>query len=247
MKDSVERAIEAIKNSKRTTVFSGAGISVESGIPPFRGENGLWNKFNPEILDINYFFQHPEKSWKAIKEIFYDFFGKAKANDAHILLGELEKKGLIHSIITQNIDGLHQEGGSKEVYEFHGSSRELICTGCGKKYKAEDINLDVLPPLCDDCGALLKPDFVFFGEPIPEPARTQSFAETDLADVFLVIGTTGEIMPASLIPFEASRKGKTIIEINVEPSNFTRQITGIFLQGKATEMMRRIYDGILTK
>lgn len=107
MTDKLNQAAELIKNSRRTTAFTGAGISVESGIPPFRGKDGLWSKIDPVFLDINYFHQYPEKSWRLIKEIFYDFFGQAKPNAAHFALAEMEKKGLLHSIITQNIDNLH--------------------------------------------------------------------------------------------------------------------------------------------
>ena len=166
----IEEAAKLIKNAKHITAFTGAGISVESGIPPFRGENGLWNKFDPIFLDINYFHQNPHKSWKLIKEIFYDFFGKAKPNVAHLVLSEMERAGYINSVITQNIGNLHQKAGSKEIYEFHGTSQNLICTNCNKVYSANIIDLNNLPPKCKKCGTVLKPDFVFFGEPIPEPA-----------------------------------------------------------------------------
>jgi len=235
-------AAELIKHSSRTVAFTGAGISVESGIPPFRGKDGLWSKFDPAFLDINYFHQNPGESWKLIKEIFYDFFGQAKPNAAHFALNELEKKGFLHAVITQNIDNLHQNAGSQEVYEFHGNSRNLICTNCFKSYLAENTDLFTLPPTCKNCGTVLKPDFVFFGEPIPEPANTNSFAEAINADVFILIGTTGEIMPASLIPYEAKKNNKKIIEINIEPSNYTYSITDIFLKGKATEVMPALLD-----
>jgi len=230
-------AVELIKHSSRTVAFTGAGISVESGIPPFRGNDGLWSKFDPVFLDINYFHQYPEKSWKLIKEIFYDFFGQAKPNTAHYALAEMEKKGLLHSIITQNIDNLHQNAGSKEVYEFHGNSRYLICETCSESFLAKNIDLSSLPPRCPYCKTILKPDFVFFGEPIPEPANTSSFSEAINAELFILIGTTGEIMPASLIPFEAKKNKKKIIEINIVPSNYTNTITDIFLQGKASEVV----------
>ena len=238
----IEKAAELIRNAKHVTAFTGAGISVESGIPPFRGENGLWSIFNPIFLDINYFHHNPLKSWKLIKEIFYDFFGKAKPNAAHFALSEMEKSGYINSVITQNIDNLHQEAGSKEVYEFHGTSRDLICTNCNKIYSATNIDLSQLPPKCEKCGTVLKPDFVFFGEPIPEPARTNSFAETEIADVFVLIGTTGEIMPASIIPIEAKRNNVKIVEINIQPSNYTNKITDIFLEGKATKIMQKLLE-----
>lgn len=239
---NITEAVNIILSSKRTTAFTGAGISVESGIPPFRGENGLWSKFDPEFLDINYFLNYPDKSWKLIKEIFYDYFGKAQPNDAHKALSKLESMGFLSSIITQNIDGLHQQAGNKNVYEFHGNSRDLICVKCAKIHKASKIDLTHLPPKCSSCGNVLKPNFIFFGESIPEPAQSNSYTETKNADVFLVIGTTGEIMPASLIPIEAKNNNKTIIEINTNPSNYTNSITDIFIQGKATEVMNEILN-----
>jgi len=235
----IKEAAELIKNSKRTVAFTGAGISVESGIPPFRGKGGLWNKFNPEFLDIKYFMSNPEKSWELIKEIFYDFFGKAQPNAAHTALAEMEKMGLLQSVITQNIDNLHQQAGNTEVYEFHGNSRNLVCLGCSKLFSVSEIDLTHLPPRCNECGGLLKPDFVFFGEPIPEPANSKSFDEAFNADVFLVIGTTGEIMPASMIPFQAHKNGKKIIEVNIKPSNYT-DIADVFLQGRATDVMQQL-------
>ena len=244
--DKLKEAAELIKHSSRTTSFTGAGISVESGIPPFRGENGLWSKYDPVFLDINYFHQYPEKSWSLIKEIFYDFFGQAKPNAAHFALAEMEKTGLLHSIITQNIDNMHQNAGSKEVYELHGNSRYLKCETCSKSFLAKKINLSSLPPRCPYCKTVLKPDFVFFGEPIPEPANANSYRETIDAEVFILIGTTGEIMPASLIPYTAKHNNKKIIEINIEPSNYTNTVTDIFLQGKATEVMQSLLKNLIS-
>jgi NAD-dependent deacetylase len=237
MRDVIEKAAGIIKSSSRTVACSGAGISVESGIPPFRGENGLWSTYNPVFLEIGYFRSHPLESWKLIKEIFYDYFGKARPNRAHEGLAELEKAGYLHAVITQNIDNLHQQAGSSEVYEFHGSSRELVCMKCGKVCLAGDMDLDDLPPRCPGCGDVLRPNFVFFGEPIPEPAQTRSIEEAQRADALLLIGTTGEIMPASAIPLLAKGKGAVILEINIEPSRYTDDITDIFIQGKASEMV----------
>ena len=243
----LNQAIDLIINSSHTTVFTGAGVSVESGIPPFRGENGLWNKIDPIFLDSRYFHKYPEKSWKLIKDIFYVFFGKARPNDAHYALAEMENKGLLNVIITQNIDNLHQQAGSREVIEFHGTSRRLVCTNCGRQFEATEELLDILPPKCGNCSGILKPDFVFFGEPIPEPASSHSFNEAGIADVFILIGTTGEIQPASTIPVIAKNNGAKIIEINIEASNYTNNITDLFLEGKATEIMIKLLNQSLIR
>ncbi len=245
MNTKIQEAARVIKNSQHTIVFTGAGISVESGMPPFRGEHGLWNKYDPNTLDINYFYAKPKESWEVIKEIFFDFFGTVKPNQAHILIGELEKKGYVKSVITQNIDNLHQEGGSETVYEFHGNSRQLICTKCEAKYDMAAVELQELPPKCESCGGLLKPDFIFFGEGIPTYAYNKSIEEAQAADVCLVVGTTGEVMPANMIPQIAKQNNATIIEINTEMSAFTNMITDYYLQGKAVEKMQELYDEIM--
>jgi len=241
----IEKATHAIKNSNRMSAFTGAGISVESGVPPFRGENGLWSKHDPSKFRINYFKAHPEESWQIIRDEFFSTFNEVEPNQAHKGLAQMEQKGYLDTIITQNIDNLHQEAGSKEVYEFHGNSRYLICLKCGARIPVESREYDELPPKCEKCGGLLKPDFIFFGEPIPELARNQALEETKKSDLFLLIGTTGEVMPASRIPVLASRKGATIIEVNIQKSNFTDRITDIFLKGKATEMVQKLEKALL--
>ncbi len=239
-----QEAARIIKNAKHVTAFTGAGISVESNIPPFRGENGLWNQYDPVFLDIRYFHARPRESWRLIKEIFYDFFGQARPNAAHFGIAQLEKDGYVKATITQNIDNLHQDAGSMEVYEYHGNSRDLVCTSCGYKSPASLFDLNLLPPLCTRCSEVLKPDFIFFGEAIPEPAMSLSFQEAEKADVFLLVGTTGEVMPAAQLPRIAKRNGAKIIEINIAPSAYTAQITDIFLQEKATIAMTRLLETI---
>lgn len=233
-------ASAVLRNARRAVAFTGAGISVESGIPPFRGEGGLWSTYDPVILDITYFRRNPLRSWQAIKEIFYDYFGSAEPNTAHGVLADWEARGLIDAVITQNIDHLHQRAGSRNVLEFHGTSEYLVCDQCGEKCTALEADLRHLPPRCPGCGDILRPDFVFFGEPIPEPANSRSFGEAEIADVFLLIGTTGEIMPASLIPQVAKEHGASIIEINPDTTAFTNTIVDIHLPDTATVAMEHL-------
>jgi len=246
VENNIQIAIDLIVNSKHAIAFTGAGISVESGIPPFRGETGLWSKYDPNVLDLNHFHLNPVEAWKVIKEIFYDFFGKAKPNVAHIALAELEKQELIRAVITQNIDNLHYEAGSREVYEFHGNSRMLVCPYCSKKVEAAEADLENIP-LCDHCHAVLKPDFIFFGEGIPELAYSSSVEAAQNTDLVIIIGSTGEVTPASSIPQIAKQNGAKIIEINPEKTLFTDSVTDIFLQGKATEIMSELLIGIKQK
>jgi len=232
--EQTEKAAAAIRNAKYCTAFTGAGISVESGIPPFRGENGIWNNYNPVVLDLGFFYQNPVESWTAIKEIFYDFFGTARPNAAHILLAEMEREGLLKVLITQNIDNLHYEAGSREIVEYHGNSRNLVCPRCGARRQAEPEILSSIPPKCS-CGGVWKPDFVFFGESIPYDAMQISEKAAGKTDCMILIGTTGEVYPAAMIPREAAERGATIIEINPVPSLYTNEITDIFIQTGAAQ------------
>jgi len=233
----IKEAAKLIRNAKNIVAFTGAGISVESGIPSFRGEDGLWHRYDPKCLDISYFNRHPKEAWIVIEEIFYHFFGQAKPNAAHYALARLEKEMNLKAVITQNIDNLHQAAGSKTVYEFHGSSENLVCQNCYTTIHSSKVNLKDLPPLCPKCKRVLKPNFVFFGEAIPRDAFEKSFAAIRKADVVLVIGSTCEVMPASMIPKEAKDHGAKIIEINPERSSITNSITDVYLKGKAGEIM----------
>jgi NAD-dependent deacetylase len=244
MENKISLAAQKIIGSSYTMAFTGAGISVESGIPPFRGEHGLWNKYDPEVLEINNFHAHGEEAWQVIKEIFYNFFGVAKPNPAHMALAELEKSGLLHSIVTQNIDNLHQMAGSKNVIEFHGNSSRLVCPKCNTEYPSDEMDLTTLPPRCKFDNQILKPDFVFFGEGIPAKAWDQSFESAELCEVCIIIGSTGEVMPASFVPQKASEHGAFIIEINPEESQFTHSITNLHLKGKAGDIMVKLMKEI---
>lgn len=236
----IKESAKIIRESKSTLAFTGAGISVESGIPPFRGENGLWNKYDPSVLDLSYFYDNAEECWVYIREIFYDFFASARPNKAHQVLAEMEKRGLLQAVVTQNIDNLHHEAGSRVVHEFHGNSKKLKCPKCESVIGVSEIDFKTLPPRCTEDGEVLKPDFIFFGEGIPREAYSNSFEAAENAEVCLIIGSTGEVTPASFVPRTAKQSGATIIEINPDETTFTRQITDIHLKGKASEVMAKL-------
>jgi len=240
----IAEAARVIRGARHLIAFTGAGISVESGIPPFRGPGGLWNTYDPRMLELDSFLAHPEKAWPVIKEIFYDHFGKAKPNDAHLALARLEKqraapegRGRLRCLITQNIDNLHYLAGSRAIVEFHGNSRLLLCLSCGKRVEASPDLLATLPPRCA-CGGLYKPDFIFFGEGIPPEAHRRSEREAGQSDAILVVGSTGEVYPAALVPRWAKDAGATIIEVNPGESEFTASITDIHIPLKAAEAFR---------
>lgn len=238
--DKLWRAAYLIRKAKYAVAFTGAGISVESGIPTFRGENGLWNKVDPIFLQIDYFNKKPLQSWIKIKEIFYDKLGDAQPNIAHYMLAKMEQRSFIESVITQNIDHLHQKAGNKYVYELHGTYKQLVCTECMSEYDISFANLNYLPPTCYICKGILKPDMVFFNEPIPTFAKMRSFEEAQKCDVLLIIGTNAEVLPAADIPVKAKANGAKIIEINIKPSHFTNTITDVFIELKATEAMTEL-------
>ncbi|MFH1152322.1 MAG: NAD-dependent deacylase [Pseudomonadota bacterium] len=239
-----EHAAQMVRSAKRCIAFTGAGISVESGIPPFRGENGLWNKYDPETFDIRYFLNNAAESWQVIRDIFYELFGAVKPNAAHCALAKMESGDLLHGVITQNVDNLHFDAGSTKVHEFHGSLRKLVCLRCFNRIDARGVDLSVLPPRCSKCNGILKPDAVFFGESIPEPAHSNAFFEAEKADLFILIGTTGEVAPANMIPRIAKHEGASIIEINTVKSVYTDSITDIFLQDRATLAMEKLMEAL---
>ncbi len=236
----IREVVQLIRTAKYAVAFTGAGISVASGIPPFRGENGLWNTTDPIFLEIEFFNKKPLQSWQKIKEIFYDKLGDAEPNIAHTVLAKMEKRSFLESVTTQNIDHLHQKAGSKTVYELHGTYKQLICTKCQSEYDMSFANLDYLPPTCFVCKGILKPNIVFFNEPIPKFAKEHAFEEAKKADVFIIIGTNAEVLPAANIPIVAKETGAKIIEINIQPSHFTNTITDIFIEMEASEAMKEI-------
>lgn len=240
MTADLRKAVGVLRSSERTTVFSGAGISVESGVPPFRGPDGLWSKYDPSFIELSRFLSEPEASWKLIKEVFYDFISAAKPNSAHEAIARLQDAGFVTSVITQNIDGLHQKAGSASVCEFHGNTDRLLCLACGRHENVSEDILSNLPPECPACGGLLKPDFVFFGEPIPEEAHRTAFAEASGSTAMIVVGTTGEVMPAAYVPHAAKEAGAFIIEVNTVESAFTRSVTDLFLRGRAGDVLGRL-------
>ena len=240
LKQASEAAAQIRAKGARGMAFTGAGISVESGIPPFRGPGGLWHKYDPDFIELNYFYAHPERSWAQIREVFYDNWGSALPNGAHRAVAALEQEGFLHTVVTQNIDCLHQRAGSKHVLEFHGTLDKLVCTECDARFDTTRELIAPERPSCPKCGGLLKPDFVFFSEGIPEDAFHGSFAAAADCDYVIVIGTTGEVMPACEVPREAKRHGAKIIEINLQESAYTNSITDLFLHGRAVEVMETL-------
>ena len=237
----IREAAELLVNSKNAIALTGAGISTESGIPDFRGEGGIWEKYKPEIYgNIKAFMNNPAKFWELAEKVAPTLF-KAKPNPGHIALAELEKMDIIKAVITQNIDELHQKAGSIIVYEVHGNINRFDCLGCRASYSKETVLKKLKkdkkkPPLCDICAAPLKPSVTLFGESLPKFEIYQSQAISQKADVMLIAGSSLEVAPACDLPLYTLReKGKLII-VNDQPTHLDerasvviRHKTGIIL------------------
>ncbi len=243
--DVVDRAARLIAQSNLLIALTGAGISVESGIPAFRGSQGLWERYDPmEYAHISSFRRNPAKVWRMLAEL-YGIVMRAEPNPAHYALAELERIGKCAAVITQNVDALHQKAGSRNVIEFHGTGETLTCMDCGKNYHISDVDLSKVPPTCS-CGGVLKPDIVFFGEAIPPEALRSAFELASKADVVLVIGTSAQVYPAAQIPYDAKSRGAKVVEVNLEPTPLTDSVTDVFCQGRASEVLPAIVERVKT-
>ncbi len=219
--DASTRAAAALmKRSRHTVALSGAGLSAESGIPTYRGANGLWTKFGEPTIDgWEMFCTDPGQWWEvALEHREGTEFGRAidnaEPNHGHMAMAELESMGRLAHVITQNIDNLHQRAGSRSLTEIHGNRAKTRCMNCGNRTLLADTDLDRLPPLCLICGGILKNDTVMFGEPIPDDALRECYKQSALADLFLVIGTSAVVYPAADFPVMAKRRGAPLVEIN---------------------------------
>lgn len=242
MMDRIYMAADMIRAADFVTAFTGAGISMDSGLPAFRRDDAFWSYYDPQCVELAHFLADPGGAWIHLREIFYDAFTQAAPNEGHYALVEMEAGGYLDAIITQNIDHLHQKAGNAQVHEFHGGVGTLACIGCGARFPAAKVDLCRLPPYCNFCGGVLKPDFVFFGESVSEAAESDAIETAELSDLILVVGATGEIQPACHIPFMAAENGARIVEINPEVSRFTFSITDLFLQGDASDILETLME-----
>jgi len=211
-----------IEASNRLVVFTGAGISAESGIPTYRGDDGVWNKYDPaKYAEISNFLADPAYYWSFFREIRYPVLRDATPNPAHLALATLEQRGKLKAVITQNIDGLHQEAGSKRVLELHGNTRRITCMDCGTTCSLEEVHTrlqEVFPPTCQACQGVLKPEVVFFGESLPPDVLDDAVDETRNCDLFLVVGSSLVVQPAASLPPLAVQSGAALVIINRDPT-----------------------------
>ncbi|MFX1279003.1 MAG: NAD-dependent deacetylase [Promethearchaeota archaeon] len=221
--ENIKKAAELLLNSKHSIVLTGAGISTESGIPDFRGEGGIWEKYKPEIYgNIESFLKDPSKFWKMAEDLAPTLFN-AEPNPGHFALAELEKMKIIKAIITQNIDGLHQKAGAVIVYEVHGNINRFSCLGCRASYTKEQVlnklkRIRKTEPGCDYCGAPLKPSVVLFGEDLPKFEKYMSIDLAKKTDVMLIAGSSLTVAPICDLPLYTLNAGGKLIIVNDQPT-----------------------------
>lgn len=243
MTDLILDAARAVARGRHVIAVTGAGISVESGIPDFRSPGGIWDTYPPEdYATIEAFLGAPDRVW----QLWYDLgamLGDVRPNSGHHALTDLQKMGRLEAIITQNIDNLHQESGAARVIEFHGNGRHMRCVVCAADVPLDLTQRSALAPRCN-CGGVMKPDVVLFGEAIPRDALEAADRAAESADVVIIVGTSATVYPAAELPLIAKRNGAYIIECNLEPTDFTGYITDAFLQGPSGTTLPRLVDAV---
>ncbi len=232
-----KKLLDAVDNSETIVALTGAGMSVESGIAPFRGKGGLWEKFDPEeYAHVNAFKREPEKSWMLFR-LQYNEISKARPNPGHEALVKLEEHGL-SAVITQNVDGLHK---NKEVVELHGNIQRAYCTGCNMDYNTVDFVGKEKSINCK-CGAVVRPDVVLFGEPLSNSVLSRAWELSSRCDLMLVIGTSAVVQPAASLPLVAKNSGSMVVELNLEHTPLTNRIADLSIFKKAGEILPVILD-----
>jgi NAD-dependent deacetylase len=240
---TARRAADLLAAARHGLALTGAGVSAESGISTFRGEGGIWTKYDPvKVASIDRFLEDPSTYWSVAKERGSVALA-ARPNAGHYALAALEEAGLLAAIVTQNTDGLHQDSGSRRVIEVHGSGRTVECLDCRAREPRAEVQarLDVeLPPRCTVCGGRrLKPTVVLFGEPMPADAVREAFELARSADVMLVVGSSLVVHPAADIPLAALRSGARLIVVNAEPTPID-DLADVVIHGRSGEILPEI-------
>jgi len=254
MEKAIAAVVDLIVHSKKLVVFTGAGVSTESGIPDFRSPGGLWEKYDPEDFTYQRFTSSEsarEKYWQMSTE-FYHMMKDVRPNPTHEVIAELERMGKLDCLITQNVDGLHQMAGSssERILELHGTTRSVSCLSCKKGYSRDGVQEmiagGVKAPRCDQCNGILKPDTVSFGQAMPEKETAEAFRRSEECDLFMVIGSSLVVHPAASMPIVAKERGAKLVIINRDPTPHDRLADEI-VRGSAGEIMSQILQGVRDK
>ncbi|HXX34497.1 MAG TPA: Sir2 family NAD-dependent protein deacetylase [Thermodesulfobacteriota bacterium] len=251
MEEKLTQIAQWIIRSKRVVVFSGAGLSTESGIPDFRSPGGIWDRYDPEDFTFQNFLASEasrEKYWQMATE-FYRPIKTAKPNQAHLAIAELERLGKLDCVITQNIDGLHFKAGNSEerVIELHGTAIFVSCLNCNKRYDRDEIQERIVrgqkAPRCDDCGGILKPATISFGQSMPERETQEAYHRSSTCDLFIVVGSSLVVQPAASMPLVAKRNGARLAIINRDPTPYD-DIADAIVYGQAGSSMAGILEHV---
>jgi len=244
-------AADLILEADYAIALTGAGMSVESGIPPFRGPGGLWTKYGePPMNGFQIFMADPKRAWEERlakqNDELYQPLRVAKPNAGHLAMAELEALGVLRFVITQNIDDLHRRAGQQQLAEIHGNWTLIRCLECVRRVPWGEVNLERLPPRCTRCGGLMKSDTVAFGEPIPDDALRLCGQHSALADLVIVAGTSATVYPAAGFALQVKERGGRLIEINLYDSEIT-PLCDLSLRGGAASVMPRLRRAIAAK
>jgi len=249
----IDNVADLVINASRLVVFTGAGISTESGLPDFRSPGGIWDRFDPDDFTYQKFISNPKarrKQWLMFKE--GGLTTEAKPNPAHYAIAELNKLGKLDCVITQNVDGLHQKAGvpDDKVFELHGNMQWVVCLGCGRRYPLAQIKdrLDAgeETPDCEVCRGILKPDAVLFGEALPAEVLEEATYRSQNCDLFIVIGSTLIVYPAAYMPEYAIKRGIKLVIINLSSTPIDRK-AAVLIRAKAGDTMSRIVERVTEK
>jgi len=243
--EDMRRAADILDGADRLAVLTGAGISAESGVPTFRGQDGLWKQFRAEDLATpEAFARDPKLVWE-----WYDWrrgkIAPVEPNPGHRTLAKWEGTFPSFTLITQNVDGLHAAAGSKTIIELHGNIWKMRCTAEAAVFENREVPLKRIPPLCPSCGALLRPHVVWFGESLDMDVLALAFATSSSCDAMLVVGTSAYVQPAASLPLRAADAGARVIEINPDPTPLTSS-ADVSLRGPSGEILPLI-DGLLRR
>jgi NAD-dependent deacetylase len=240
---ALSRAAGLLAAARSGIAFTGAGVSAESGIRTFRGEDGLWKQYDPtRVASIHYFLEDPAAYWSVSRERGATAL-RARPNPGHLALARMERMGHLAAVVTQNTDGLHRDAGSRRVVELHGSGRWVECLDCAAREPRAEVQTRLereLPPRCLRCGGgRLKPTVVLFGEPLPAAAVEEAFALARAADLVLVAGSSLVVYPAADVPLAAVEAGAPMVIVNAEPTPFDR-LAEVVIRGRSGEVLPRL-------
>lgn len=241
---------EMIVESERVVVFTGAGVSTESGIPDFRSPGGIWDRFDPDEFTIERFLSSAEtraKQWRLLIES--GLIVDARPNPAHIAIADIEKMGKLSCVITQNIDNLHQKAGNspEKVFELHGNMNWVVCLGCHSRYSLPEIRAKLdfagAPPSCEKCSGILKPDVVFFGESLPPLVLSDAVRHSRECDLLIAVGSSLVVYPAAYMPVYAKEAGARVVIVNLTATSYDMMADAV-INRKAGEVMPRIIEAV---